>query len=81
MPFLLIEIPDNLSNEAVVSMCELLYNFASAFENHYACQLKQHLKKLEIEVMDKRLEIEVMQKILEKTNIEKSQISSDEYSF
>jgi hypothetical protein len=81
MPFIMIEMPDNLSNEVVVSMCELLYNFASAIENHYACQLKQHVEKLEMETVEKRLEIEVMQKMLEMKNIEKSRISSDEDSF
>ncbi len=39
-----------LSDEAVNSVCEILYNFVSAFENHFAPQLRRHAKKVERDI-------------------------------
>jgi predicted metal-dependent TIM-barrel fold hydrolase len=51
VPLILLEVPSNLSDEAVVSVREFLYDFASAFENHFSQQIRRHAKKLELEIM------------------------------
>jgi len=35
-------LPDPISDETAVALCELLYTLADAFENHYFAQLRRY---------------------------------------
>jgi hypothetical protein len=51
VPLMLLEMPTDLSDEAIMSVREFLFDFASGFENHFSPQIRRYAKKLEMENM------------------------------